>query len=80
MSTAYGEVWLGQTAVTARRVAGFFKSCLNAYRERRQRRRLQAALLDLSDRELMDIGTTRGEVDYVAANRACDPRGAVVPR
>src|SRR5258708_37159493 len=29
----------------------------------------------LSDRELMDIGTTRGEIDYVASNRGIDPRG-----
>jgi uncharacterized protein YjiS (DUF1127 family) len=32
-------------------------------------------LCDLSDRELMDIGTTRGEIDYVASNRLVDPRG-----
>ena len=30
---------------------------------------------DLSDSELMDIGITRGEIDYVASNRAIDPRG-----
>jgi hypothetical protein len=23
----------------------------------------------------MDIGTTRGEIDYVASNRSIDPRG-----
>jgi hypothetical protein len=23
----------------------------------------------------MDIGTTRGEIDYVASNRGIDPRG-----
>ncbi|UWU81375.1 DUF1127 domain-containing protein [Bradyrhizobium huanghuaihaiense] len=43
--------------------------------ERRKRQRLRAALLDLSDRELMDIGTTRGEIDYVASHRSVDPRG-----
>jgi len=32
-------------------------------------------LCDLSDRELMDIGTTRGEIDYVVSNRGIDPRG-----
>ena len=34
-----------------------------------------ATLCDLSDRELMDIGTTRGEIDYVASHRGIDPRG-----
>ena len=43
--------------------------------ERRKRQRLRATLCDLSDRELMDIGTTRGEIDYVASNRFIDPRG-----
>ena len=80
MSTTYNEGTLGQTAVTTRRVASFFRSCLSAYQERRQRQRLRAALFDLSDQELMDIGTTRGEIDYVASNRGCDPRGAVLPR
>jgi hypothetical protein len=37
--------------------------------------KLRATLCDLSDRELMDIGTTRGEIDYVASNRDIDPRG-----
>jgi hypothetical protein len=23
----------------------------------------------------MDIGTTRGEIDYIASNRSIDPRG-----
>jgi uncharacterized protein YjiS (DUF1127 family) len=36
---------------------------------------LQITLWNLSDRELMDIGTTRGEIDYVASNRDADPRG-----
>jgi uncharacterized protein YjiS (DUF1127 family) len=80
MSTTYNEVRLRQPTVATRRVASFFRQCLRAYRERRQRGRLQATLFDLSDRELMDIGTTRGEIDYVAANRASDPRGAVLPR
>ncbi len=43
--------------------------------ERRKHQRLRATLYDLSDRELMDIGTTRGEIDYVASNRGIDPRG-----
>ena len=37
--------------------------------------RLRTELYDLSDRELMDIGITRGEIDYFASNRGIDPRG-----
>ncbi|MBR0774975.1 DUF1127 domain-containing protein [Bradyrhizobium diazoefficiens] len=76
MSTTYGDVGLGHTATTTRRVSNLFRKWLNAYRQRRQRRRLQAALCNLSDRELMDIGTTRGEIDYVVSNPGTDPRGA----
>ena len=75
MSTTYGATGLGQTAVSRRRVSSFFKRYWGAFQERRIRQRLRATLCDLSDRELMDIGTTRGEIDYVASNRDIDPRG-----
>ena len=74
MSTTYGETGLGQTAST-RRVSSFFKRYWAAFQDRRKRQRLRATLCDLSDRELMDIGTTRCEIDYVASNRSIDPRG-----
>ena len=62
-------------AVSTRRVSGFFRRYWAAFQDKRKRRRLRATLYDLSDRELMDIGTTRGEIDYVASNRGIDPRG-----
>ena len=75
MSTTYGATGLGQT--TARRGASpaSSRAYWDAFQERRKRQRLRANLCDLSDRELMDIGTTRGEIDYVASNRGIDPRG-----
>lgn len=39
----------------------------DAFQERRERQKLHAALSALSDRELMDMGTTRGEIDYIAS-------------
>jgi uncharacterized protein YjiS (DUF1127 family) len=75
MSTTYGATGLGQTAASTRRVSSFFKRYWGAFQERRERQRLRAALCDLSDWELKDIGTTRGEIDYVASNRGTDPRG-----
>jgi uncharacterized protein YjiS (DUF1127 family) len=68
MNTAQSAMWLEQTAVSTRRVFG-------AFQERRKRQRLRATLCDLSDSELKDIGTNRGEIDYVAWNRGIDPRG-----
>ena len=75
MSTTYGATGLGQTAVSTWRVSSFFKGYWDAFQERRERQRLRTALCDLSDRGLMDIGTTRGEIEYVASNRGIDPRG-----
>jgi uncharacterized protein YjiS (DUF1127 family) len=75
MSTTYGATGLGQTAAFTRRVSSLFWRCWDAFQERRKRQRLRATLYDLSDKELMDIGTTRGEIDYVASNRGIDPRG-----
>jgi uncharacterized protein YjiS (DUF1127 family) len=75
MSTTYGATEMGQTAASTRRAYSFFEKYWSAFQERRKRQRLRATLCDLSDRELMDIGTTRGEIDYVASNRHVDPRG-----
>ena len=75
MSTTYGATGLGQTAASTQRVSSFFKRYWDAFQERRKRQRLRVTLCDLSDRELMDIGTTHGEMDYVASNRGIDPRG-----
>lgn len=47
----------------------------NAFQQWRKRQKLLASLYDLSDRELMDVGITRGEIDYVATHRGGDPRG-----
>ena len=54
----------------ARSVLGLLKQYWSAFWRRRQGRRL--ALQDLSDRELMDIGLTRGEIDSLAPQRAID--------
>ncbi|MBH5387495.1 DUF1127 domain-containing protein [Bradyrhizobium diversitatis] len=47
----------------------------DAFQEWRKRERLRTRLCRLSEKELRDIGITRGEIDYVASNRAIDPRG-----
>jgi uncharacterized protein YjiS (DUF1127 family) len=75
MSTAYGATGVGQTAASTRRGVSFFARCWRAFQERRERQRLRATLCSLSDRELIDIGATRGEIDYVASSRGIDPRG-----
>jgi uncharacterized protein YjiS (DUF1127 family) len=66
---------LAQTTPSTRHLSNFFRNCWDAFQERRERQRVRATLCDLSNRELMDIGTTRGEIDYVASNRLIDPRG-----
>ena len=58
--------------ISARSVLSLLKSYWRAFQERYQRQRLQTTLHDLSDRELMDIGVTRAEIDYIAAYRAFD--------
>jgi uncharacterized protein YjiS (DUF1127 family) len=76
MSTIRETTELGP--VTARReVYSPLVTYWNAVQEWRKRRRVLANLRQLSDRELMDIGTTRGENDYVASHQDRDPRGAV---
>ena len=65
---------LGQTITSTPHVFRFFKAYWAVYQERRKRESVRADLYDLNDRELRDIGLTRGEIDYVASNRSIDPR------
>jgi uncharacterized protein YjiS (DUF1127 family) len=62
----------GLKASSTRSVVSLLKRYWRAFQERRQRQSLLASLHNLSDRELMDIGVTRGEIDYIAAHRAID--------
>ena len=80
MSTTYGATGLGQTAASTRRVFSFFKRYWGAFQERRKRQRLLVNLCDLSDRELMDIGISRGEIDFVASNPRHRPEGHPIYR
>src|SRR5260370_37216477 len=75
MSTTCGATGLGQTAASTRRVSSAFMNFWGAFQEWRKWERLRADFCNLSDRELMDIGITRGEIDYVASHRGIDPRG-----
>ena len=59
-------------ATSARSVLSLLKRYWRAFQERCQRQRLRATLHDLSDRELVDIGVTRAEIDCIAAYRAFD--------
>jgi uncharacterized protein YjiS (DUF1127 family) len=74
-TTTHGTTWLERTSVSTRHVSSFIWKYWDAFQERRERQKLRATLSDLSDRELTDIGTTRGEIDYVAWQRCIDPRG-----
>lgn len=60
----------GPPVASTRSAFSLLKRCWLALLQRRQDPQLN--LQDLSDRELMDIGLTRGEVDYLTPHRAID--------
>jgi uncharacterized protein YjiS (DUF1127 family) len=62
----------GPPAASTRSVSSLLKRCWRVFQEQRQRQRLRSSLYDLSDRELIDIGVTRAEIDCIAAHRAID--------
>ncbi|MCP3409857.1 DUF1127 domain-containing protein [Bradyrhizobium sp. CCGB01] len=51
-------------------VLSSLKRSWRAFQARRPRSRV--TLQDLSDRELLDVGLTRGEIDYITPERAID--------
>ena len=75
MNTTFRTTGLAQTTGSTRRVFSLSRRYWGAFQEWRKRAQLSADLCGLNDRELQDIGITRGEVDYVASNRSIDPRG-----
>ncbi|MDN5005394.1 DUF1127 domain-containing protein [Bradyrhizobium sp. GCM10027634] len=61
---------LDKEAGSGRSVLGLLKRSWRALQRRRQG--LRVSLYDLGDRELMDIGLTRGEINYLTPQRAID--------
>ena len=55
-----------------RNALSLLKRYWRAFGEWRQRQGSRTSLHDLSDRELMDIGVTREEIDHLAPHRAID--------
>jgi uncharacterized protein YjiS (DUF1127 family) len=66
MTTIYVVTDLGQTASPMQRAFRFFRRCWRMIREWQQRHALRGAMYSLSDWELQDIGTTRGEIEHLA--------------
>ncbi|GLR88649.1 DUF1127 domain-containing protein [Bradyrhizobium iriomotense] len=79
MTTAFNVFESRRNTATGRLGFAVLAHCRAAFVEWRTRETLRAKLAGLSDRELLDFGIGRGEIDYVSSNRASDPRGAVLP-
>ena len=62
----------GPPAAAARSVFSLLERYWRAFQEGRRRERLRVSLRDLSRRQLMDIGLTPGDIDYIAAHRAIE--------
>jgi len=62
----------GPPVASTRSVLSFLEGYWRAFRKWRQRERLRVSLHDLSERELMDIGLTSSEIEYIDAGRAIE--------
>jgi uncharacterized protein YjiS (DUF1127 family) len=74
MTTIHGTTEFGPTTAS-RQYYSPLEAYWDAFLEWRKRERLRTQLRQLTDVELMDIGITRGEIDYVASNPTIDPTG-----
>ncbi|APG15850.1 uncharacterized protein YjiS (DUF1127 family) [Bradyrhizobium elkanii] len=66
MSTINGVAQVRRTATPVQQVTSLFLRVWSAWQKRRRRLKVQTALCALSDRELIDLGATRAEIDYIA--------------
>ena len=73
MSTIHGATEL-RPATTKRQVYSPLEIYWDAFQQWRKRERLRTKLCQLTERELTDIGITRGEIDHIASKR-----GIVMP-
>jgi uncharacterized protein YjiS (DUF1127 family) len=55
-------------------VWAFFRQYWRGFQEERSRRKLRAALYELNDHDLKDIGISRGMIEHVVSNPRVDPR------
>ncbi len=62
----------GPTTASTRSVLSLLKRYWRAFQARRQRQSSGTALPDLSDKQLIDIGLTRDEIDYITPQLAID--------
>jgi uncharacterized protein YjiS (DUF1127 family) len=75
MSTIYDSRELRQATASIGGIFSIVRAIWQSIQEWRERKRTRNALEDLSDKELHDIGITRGEIDFVArGSRSIDPR------
>jgi len=68
MSTMHEIIKSQHPATTNGQAYSPLEAYWRAFQEWCKRRRLQNELCRLTDSELMDIGITRSEIDYVASN------------
>ena len=62
----------GRLAASMQSILSSLKSYWRVFQERRQRERLRVSLHHLTERELMDIGLTRNDIDHIVAHRAIE--------
>jgi uncharacterized protein YjiS (DUF1127 family) len=62
----------GPPAASTQSVLSLIERYWRAFQEGHRRRRMRVSLHDLSERQLMDIGLTPGDIDYIAGHRAIE--------
>ena len=72
MDEALAAAAAGPTAASTRSVASLLKRYWRAFQVWCQRQSLRTELSYLSDKELMDIGLTRAEIDHITPQRAIE--------
>jgi uncharacterized protein YjiS (DUF1127 family) len=74
MNATYEAAGPTRTIAPPRRNSSFIQNCLNAFWDWRKREMLRADLYSLNDRELVDLGIARGEIEHIVSKCPLDPR------
>ena len=74
MNTNHAAGETARLSFFTRPICAFFKQYWRAFQEERSCRKLRAALYELNDHDLKDIGISRGMIEHFVSIPTVDPR------
>jgi len=74
MDTNHARAETARPYLSIQPICAFLNQWWRAFQDERSRRKLRAALYELNDHDLRDIGISRGMIEHIGSHPTVDPR------